>query len=341
MLDMGNVPVEVEMSQPLKAAVIGGSGFGKFHAQWYAREGAEVVAYTCTSDESVESAEGLLMDLTHQSPRGYADLDLMLRTEQPEVVSVCSPPALHAEPTRTVLEAGAHVLCEKPLVFDPMRTSDEILSMADAMLDAAQRHNRILACNLQYAAVVEPYLDLYRQHSGTYEAVNSYEFDMESKGNRNGPNRFEEIWIELGPHALTPLLTLLPEADLDESTLRTRFSETESFVEMEFVNPDRHRTAARLRTASCPKDATPVRRFGINGFQTDILARKDASGTFQTLLKSVNREGEQEGEDLMRISIRRFLHAARGEGSPLVTGEQARRNLAIHLKILDALKDQG
>lgn len=326
------------MSQPLKAAVIGGSGFGKFHAQWYAREGADVVAYYCTSDESVESAEGQLMDLTHQSPRGYTDLGLMLQTEKPEVVSVCSPPALHAGPTQAALEAGAHVLCEKPLVFDAERTDEELLSMADEMVDTAQRQNRILACNLQYAGVLEPYLTLYKRHFGNVEAINSYEFDMESKGNRSGPNRFEQLWIELGPHALTPLMTLLPEAELDETTLRTRLTETESRVEMEFVSPDRHRTTVQLRTASCARDATPVRRFGVNGFLVDVLARKDESGTFKTLLKSVNSSGELEWEDLMRISIRQFLKAVRGEGPPLVTGEEARRNLDVHLKVLGALK---
>ena len=49
--------------------------------------------------------------------RVYDDLELMLDGEAPDFVDVASPPALHREAARAVLEAGAHVLVEKPLAL--------------------------------------------------------------------------------------------------------------------------------------------------------------------------------------------------------------------------------
>jgi len=38
---------------------------------------------------------------------------------EPDIVIVSSPPGLHHEQARTALEAGAHVMCEKPFTIDP------------------------------------------------------------------------------------------------------------------------------------------------------------------------------------------------------------------------------
>ena len=44
----------------------------------------------------------------------YASLSEALEAHQPAVVLICSPPEFHLEQTRQALEAGAHVLLEKP-----------------------------------------------------------------------------------------------------------------------------------------------------------------------------------------------------------------------------------
>jgi predicted dehydrogenase len=47
----------------------------------------------------------------------YTDLDEMLATERPEVVHVLTPPQTHVELAIACLEAGAHVICEKPITL--------------------------------------------------------------------------------------------------------------------------------------------------------------------------------------------------------------------------------
>ena len=70
--------------------------------------------------------------------RVYDDLDLMLDGEALDFVDVASPPAFHAITARTALEAGAHVLCEKPLCFDPVEL--------DELATFAARQSRVLMC---------------------------------------------------------------------------------------------------------------------------------------------------------------------------------------------------
>lgn len=60
----------------------------------------------------------------------YTDFNELLAMEKPDAVSVCLPNALHAPASIAAANAGAHVLCEKP-----MATSAE---EAQAMIDAAK-----------------------------------------------------------------------------------------------------------------------------------------------------------------------------------------------------------
>jgi UDP-N-acetyl-2-amino-2-deoxyglucuronate dehydrogenase len=61
----------------------------------------------------------------------YTDVGSLLRETKPEVVLVGTPHPLHAAPAILALEAGAHVLVEKPLAA--------CLADCDAMLAAARR----------------------------------------------------------------------------------------------------------------------------------------------------------------------------------------------------------
>ncbi|AOS64467.1 Gfo/Idh/MocA family protein [Actinoalloteichus hymeniacidonis] len=47
-------------------------------------------------------------------PQSYTDVQTMLDNESPDLVVVCTPPALHRDQSIAALRAGAWVLCEKP-----------------------------------------------------------------------------------------------------------------------------------------------------------------------------------------------------------------------------------
>jgi predicted dehydrogenase len=72
----------------------------------------------------------------HGIPRAYDDCDRMLSDLKPDIVSITTPNAWHKVYTLKALQAGAHVLCEKPVAT----------SHADAveMYEAAEAAGRVL-----------------------------------------------------------------------------------------------------------------------------------------------------------------------------------------------------
>ena len=69
----------------------------------------------------------------------YDNLDDMLRRTDIDIVHIATPPSSHFEIARKVIEAGKHVLCEKPLAIDTME--------ADQMLNLAWNANKIMPVN--------------------------------------------------------------------------------------------------------------------------------------------------------------------------------------------------
>ncbi|MBM4436360.1 MAG: Gfo/Idh/MocA family oxidoreductase [Actinobacteria bacterium] len=69
------------------------------------------------------------------------DFRELVRRDDVDLVSVCTPPAFHAEPTIAALNGGKHVLCEKPMALDPAE--------AAGMVQAARGAGRVLAIDFQ------------------------------------------------------------------------------------------------------------------------------------------------------------------------------------------------
>jgi predicted dehydrogenase len=79
------------------------------------------------------------------APHGAAagsDWRALVERDDIDAVFVSTPPALHEEMSVRALEAGKHVLCEKPLARTPAECR--------AMVDAASRSGRVLATGFNY-----------------------------------------------------------------------------------------------------------------------------------------------------------------------------------------------
>lgn len=116
----------------LKIAVIGcGSIAQNRHLLEYeANENVEITA-VCDIVEDRARKVGQLYGATL-----YTDYEQLLKEVEVDAVSVCLPNYLHAPVTISALNAGAHVLCEKP-----MATSKE---EAEAMIQAAEQNGKKL-----------------------------------------------------------------------------------------------------------------------------------------------------------------------------------------------------
>ncbi|MGI8913888.1 MAG: Gfo/Idh/MocA family protein [Chloroflexota bacterium] len=73
---------------------------------------------------------------------GEASLDALLRRDDIDLVVLALPHRLHAEAAIQALQAGKHVLVEKPMAMS--------VEECDSMLDAAQRAGRLLAVGLTH-----------------------------------------------------------------------------------------------------------------------------------------------------------------------------------------------
>ena len=95
---------------PRRVALIGTGAIASSHVEALAHEPrAELVAAVDINRDAVTAfAEA------HQIA-SYTDVAEMLGAEKPELVHVCTPPQLHAALSIQCMEAGAWVLCEKPL----------------------------------------------------------------------------------------------------------------------------------------------------------------------------------------------------------------------------------
>jgi predicted dehydrogenase/nucleoside-diphosphate-sugar epimerase len=136
----------------MKVAIVGAGQIARIHAplirSW---EGAELVAVV---DADARRAKQLASECGVEA--WYDDLQEMLDRHRPDVVHVTVPPAYHADVAITAMEAGCHVLVEKPIATN--------LAEAKRMLAAAQS-NGVQLCpnhNFVYEDLVQKAVQLVR-----------------------------------------------------------------------------------------------------------------------------------------------------------------------------------
>ncbi|UCH25719.1 MAG: Gfo/Idh/MocA family oxidoreductase [Trueperaceae bacterium] len=94
-----------------RAALIGTGAIARSHATALQREtDVELVAAADIRPEAVATF-GETYGIAHL----YTDVESLLREQHPDLVHICTPPHTHCELSVQCLEAGAWVLCEKPL----------------------------------------------------------------------------------------------------------------------------------------------------------------------------------------------------------------------------------
>ncbi|HUT37031.1 MAG TPA: Gfo/Idh/MocA family oxidoreductase [Planctomycetota bacterium] len=311
----------------LRVAVLGASGFGRHHAKWYAELGCDVVAFLGSSPDTVEATARALRDAIGFRGRGYTSLDTLLAGEQPDAVSVCTPPALHGEHALAAIEAGCAVLCEKPFVWRPGAPAATLVAEAARLVRAADRKQAVLAVNTQYAAAAEEYRQLAPQAA---QAPSRFFGEMTSLRKPDGP-RGRDIVVDLLPHPLSVLLALVPGAELRPGTVRAAIGHEATQAQFQVAAGGRT-CAVTLHVAKLPAPPFP-RRFGLNDQIAEVGTRPDGQGVYRGTVRLGDRE--RLCDDFMKTSVARFCRAVRGEGPPLVAGRAALRNLELLLATLD------
>lgn len=139
------------MTQKLKMGMVGGGRdafIGAVHRMAARLDGRiELVAGAFSSDAAKSRASG--EDLGLDPSRVYPDYETMAAaeaklpdSERIDFVSIVTPNHVHFPPAKTFLEAGFHVVCDKPMTYD--------LAEAKALRDLVKSTGKVFALTHNY-----------------------------------------------------------------------------------------------------------------------------------------------------------------------------------------------
>lgn len=126
------------MSAPLRAGVVGLGWAGRQHMAAYDQiDGVELVALA-----GMESDQLALLGDQYGVERRHRDWRELVAAGELDLLSIATPTALHAPIAVAALEAGLHVLSEKPMA--------ENGDVAQTMVDAARSADRVLEVSFNH-----------------------------------------------------------------------------------------------------------------------------------------------------------------------------------------------
>lgn len=200
------------LGRTLQAAIVGAGLMGSWHARYASR--CSRIAYV--ADPNSERASKLARKFPGALP--LASLDECLNQGAVDVVHVCTPTNLHFALSRQALEAGAHVLVEKPAAENADQT--------ERLLQLARSRNKRFAASLQL-----PYQSGFReflqQRDSLGDAVR-VEFSASTAGGDglDSAQREQVLW-EILPHPLSVFVALAGQQALQAAWRVERFDDQE------------------------------------------------------------------------------------------------------------------
>ncbi|MDD7193755.1 MAG: Gfo/Idh/MocA family oxidoreductase, partial [Clostridiaceae bacterium] len=128
------------MSDKIRVGIIGCGGIanGKHMPAEKRNPRAKMVAFC---DIVVERAEAAKEKYGTPDAKVYEDYRKLLEDKSIDIVHVCTPNRMHSPITVAALDAGKHVMCEKPMAINSAE--------AKKMLDAAKRSGKKLSIGYQ------------------------------------------------------------------------------------------------------------------------------------------------------------------------------------------------
>lgn len=171
----------------LKAAVIGVGAMGQHHARVYTQIAQTQLVGVADASES----NGARIAAQYNVP-AYTDYRALLETERPDIVSVVVPTRYHREVAEQVMEAGAHVLVEKPIAA----TVEEGV----ALIQKAQSLNRSLMVG--HIVRFSPVIQALKAHLDAGELGRIFQIVCRRVGPFPARIRDVGVVVDLAPHDL-------------------------------------------------------------------------------------------------------------------------------------------
>ena len=226
--------------------------------------------------------------------------------------------------------AGAHVLCEKPLVHDLSLTNREMLARTDELLTIARMKRLRLGLCSQYWLLAPLCLRLFRE-ARPGEAIRSVTAHLASPTRGRAPDPLN-VWIDLGPHVVASVQALAASLDLAAVALpehvERHFDGYRAECRFQLAPPDAPSLACALVTHRTESDPANIRELTLNDIRFELLGENDAQGIFRAIIRYPG--GEYRCDDLMHQLIAACLR-----GKPPIHGQAIRTNQAWLLALAE------
>jgi predicted dehydrogenase len=293
---------------PLKAAVIGAGAFGRHHcAKYQSIDGVELIAIA-DPDAAVRARAA-----EQYGVPAVADWHELLG--QVDLVSVATPAVTHAAIVRAFLNAGAHVLVEKPIATS--------LEEANQLVELARRRGLILTVGHQERFV-------FSRTGLLDQSLQPLEVQCWRRGPWTGRGDDVSAVLDLMIHDLDLVHTLV-KSPVREVTARgfTQYGPhaDEVAAEIRFENG----TVAHLDTSRIAEERKRGFRavYADGVVEIDFLTRAIVNTTPRPL-------AELEMGDPLGDAVAGFVAAVRDGNAPMVLAEQAAQALSTALLIEEA-----
>jgi predicted dehydrogenase len=312
----------------LRTAVIGVGHLGKQHARIHAtlaHEGRAQFVGVCDIDEA--RANEIARECSAAPHTDWRRL-----VGEVDAVSLAVPTESHAEIACSLLEAGIHVLVEKPIA----RSIEE----ADAMIDSAKSGGAIL--QVGHGERFNPAMIALRPH------VNSpVYFEIHRVGQFTARSLDIDVVLDLMIHDLDIVQWLVgPQVEatsvhavgipiltnrVDAANARIEFATgavanitasrvgTERIRKMRFFQPRDYVVLDYANNYASISNLAPPTNSPWPGVRTQVLEVKDV--------------------EPLQAEIESFLEAASNRTLPIVSGEDGRRALSLALRTLDQIHE--
>jgi predicted dehydrogenase len=224
----------------VRVGIVGGGFAASSHVDALRRvPGVVIAAVASSSENSAARAADRL-----QVPRAYAHYGLLVEDDSIDAIHNCSPNHLHAEVNQACLQAGKHLLSEKPLALDSNETGKlvEVASSSDAVAGVCfnYRHYPLIQ---QLRADLDETLTHHFVHGGYLQdwLVLATDWNWRLEVERAGPSRaladIGSHWIDLVQHVTGDEIV---QVSADLATL----------------HPERHKPTGEVQTFSTGQGET-------------------------------------------------------------------------------------
>ncbi len=308
----------------LRTGVIGVGHLGQHHARLYASLPDATLVGVVDHDHERASLIG-----RQYGARAFDDLPDLLK--HVDVVSVAVPTSAHYSATKACLEAGKHVLVEKPIAVLPIEAR-ELVELA-----------KINRCTLQvgHSERFNPIMQTMRPH-----IRRPVLFEGQRMGVYSERGTDVDVVLDLMIHDLDLVLSCNPGPVEEVRAAGLSVRSSSSDVANAYIQFESGCVASLIASRVSLKAMRHMRLFQADGYVSiDFQSRRGVIGRRSVepgLKPMVAVEEFQAGDDEpLRLQLESFLQAIRAQSCPVVSGENGTAALEVAHRVLSAINAFG